>query len=330
MSLLLAVLLALPLPALAQVADPQPPPPECSAILANHVDDNLDPRIEPDCDSTAYYYGIGRDKDYNLARACAYIERFKQVDKDGNLFTGPGILALIYANGDGVPADYELARHFVCEIKEASPSETLARLKDIDRMAQNPKNAGHFGLCATGVSGTTAGWCSSVDLRIHDTTRYNELVKLVDPLTPKQQDAFKVLQSAEQAFEESHVTKELDLTGTFSVSDTLKERDRIRNLFVADFTLFNKPDFSEPVTLGVADAHIDTEYAAIQKNGPRIFRNTTLTVEGVDDTQAIWLKYVAAWRAYEAAVNPTISLDAVATQLDRERLYTLHKLATTF
>ena len=60
---LLPLLLALPLSAAAQAVQQEPPPAACAAILAKPFDGGLDPRIEPDCDSTAYYYGLGRDKD---------------------------------------------------------------------------------------------------------------------------------------------------------------------------------------------------------------------------------------------------------------------------
>jgi hypothetical protein len=50
----------------------------------------------------------------------------------------------------------------------------------------------------------------------------------------------------------------------------------------------------------------------------------------VEETQRTWLKYRAAWLAYEGVVNPTVSSDAIATQISRERLTHLHKLNTTF
>jgi hypothetical protein len=330
MNWLLFLLLSLPLSASAQAVAPEPPPGACGDVLAKHVDDNLNPMIEADCDSTAYYFGIGRDKDYSLARSCAYLERFKHVDQDGSLFTGPGILAMVFANGDGTPRDLDLARRFTCEIKEAAPEETLARLAVLDRMAATPKNAGHFDLCSTSKSGVTQNWCASIELRLKDARRYDELVKMVDGLTPQQQESFKVLQTAEQGYEAEHAEKEIDLTGTAAAALTLQERNRIRALFVSDFALFAKKDFAEPVSLGVIQTHIDDDLASIQKIGPRVFRNTTLTVSGVQDTQAAWVKYVAAWRAYEAAVNPGVSGDAVETQLGRERLFHLHRLNKTY
>jgi hypothetical protein len=327
--LLVALLLSSTLYAAAQDIQDNPVNAECSVVLAKPFDGGLDPNVPPDCDSPAFYFGIGRDRDFASARACAFIERFKDVNKDNNLFIGPGILAMVFANGEGTPRDIDLARRFTCEIKEAAPSETETRLRLLDKIAANPKDARHFDLCATATTGQSATWCESIQLRIHDTRRYDELVKMVDTLTPPQQEAFKTIQAAEQEFEAARAEKEVDQTGTIRGALVQQEQDRIRAQFVSDFKLFAKPDLTEP-SLALADSKMNEEYALVRKNGPSIFRNTTLTVAGVEETQAVWTKYRDAWRKYEGIVNPTVSGDAVATQITRERLTQLHKLATTF
>ena len=86
----------------------------------------------------------------------------------------------------------------------------------------------------------------------------------------------------------------------------------------------------KPVTLTVVDAALNKDYANLRANGASLFRGTTLTVAGVEETQAAWLKYRDAWRAYEGVVNPTVSGDAVVTQIERERLTQLHKLSTIY
>jgi TPR repeat protein len=322
----LLVLFAFPLPALAQTAEPSAKA-ACAAILARHVEPRLDPRVEADCDSSAFYYGIGRERDYAAAAACAEMERFKQVNKDDSLFTGSGVLAMVYANGEGVPRNVEDARHYVCEIKEADAAETEARLKLLDQIAMTPKGAPHFDLCKTGSSGLSEGWCASIEVRLHDAKRYEEMVKIFDALTPAGQEAFKKLQAAEGAFEEQRTVKEVDQTGTARGAFSLEEEDRMRAQFVSDLKLFAKPDFSEPVTLAVVDAKVNAEYANLQANGARIFRDGTITPAGVAETQAAYIKLREAWRAYAAVVYPTVAGDAVVTQLARERLYHLHKLS---
>ena len=328
--LLLALLFCIPVSMAAQADAPEPQPAACAAALAKPFDGGLDPHVPPDCDSSAYYYGIGRDKDYVAARVCALIERYNKVDKDGSLFTGAGILSMVYANGEGTPRDIDLAKRFTCEIKEADFAETDARLKLLDKIAVATKDVPHFDLCKTASNGTSWGWCESIELRLHDAKRYDEMVKIVDGLTPQGVEAFKALQTAEGDFETLRSEKEIDLTGAARGAWTLQEQDRLRAQFVSDLKLFSTAGYSQPVTLATVEALINKDLASIRVNGPKNFQGTTITVAGIEETQRAWLKYRAAWLAYEGVVNPTVSSDAIATQISRERLTHLHKLNTTF
>jgi hypothetical protein len=328
--LLLALLFCIPMSMAAQADAPEPQPAACAAALAKPFDGGLDPHVPPDCDSSAYYYGIGRDKDYVAARVCALIERYNKVDKDGSLFTGAGILSMVYANGEGTPRDIDLAKRFTCEIKEADFAETDARLKLLDKIAVATKDVPHFDLCKTASNGTSWGWCESIELRLHDAKRYDEMVKIVEGLTPQGVEAFKALQTAEGDFETLRSEKEIDLTGAARGAWTLQEQDRLRAQFVSDLKLFSTAGYSQPVTLATVEALINKDLASIRVNGPKNFQGTTITVAGIEETQRAWLKYRAAWLAYEGVVNPTVSSDAIATQISRERLTHLHKLNTTF
>lgn len=332
-ALLTSVMLALPLCVAAQAVQQEvaPPPPACIAALSKPFDGGLDPRIEPDCDSVAFYFGIGRDRDYEAAKSCALIERINHVEaKDGSPFPGAGILSMVYANGDGTPRDIDLAKRFVCENKEAATSETAARLQLLDNIAKTPQTAGRYTLCAVATTTQTLGWCAALQLRVADGKRYDELVKIVDKLSPAGVEAFKKLQAAEADYETARSQKEIDLTGTARGVWVLQEQDRVRAQFVSDLKLFSTPNYSQPVTLATVDALVNKDYASVRLNGARIFTGTTLTVAGVDETQAAWVKYRDAWRAYEGVVNPALSSDAVATQIERERLTQLHKLSIMY
>jgi hypothetical protein len=328
-----AMMLALPLCADAQAVQQEvaPPPAACLAVLAKPFDGGLDPRIEPDCDSVSFYFGIGRDKDYAAAKSCALIERINHVEaKDGSPFPGAGVLSMIYANGDGAPRDFDLAKRFVCENKEAPTSETAARLALLDNIAKTPQTAGRFSLCSVATTSQTLGWCAALQLRVADGKRYDELVRMVDKLPPAGVEAFKKLQTAEADYETARSQKEIDLTGAARGVWVLQEQDRVRAQFVNDLKLFSTPGYSQPVTLAVVEAAVNKDYASVRVNGAKIFLGTTITVAGVDETQAAWLKYREAWRTYEGVVNPSVSSDAVATQISRERLTQLRKLNTMY
>ncbi len=308
----------------------------CHRVLAQPFVNQLDPRIEADCDSTAYYFGIDRPKDYEAARACAYMERnaaltkkSPDTDAESNMFYGPGVLSMVYANGEGTARNLDLARRFVCESRFATPSEMATRLRLLDRIAVTPTLSPHFDLCNTADPGPSEGWCASVQVRLNEAKRYAEMVKIFETLTPKGQDAFKALQAAESAFEQLRIVKEVDLTGTARAAFSLRDEDRLRTQYVSDLKLIAEPGFSQPVTLAVAQAALDKEYANVRANGPKIFANSTITVAGVEETQRAWVKLVAAWRNYVAVAYPGVSGDAVATQLTRERLHYM-KLLSAF
>jgi hypothetical protein len=256
------------------------------------------------------------------------MERFKDVDKDGNIFTGSGVLSMVYANGEGVPRDVELARHYVCESKWAAPAELDARLKLLDRIATTPVKPPHFDVCATSTSGTSEGWCASIQVRLNDARRYDEMVEIFTKLTPQGQESFKALQLAEASFEDLRAEKEVDQTGTARGAFALEEQDRLRKQFVSDLKLFDSPTFSEPVTLAVAEGRLNADLTDLRARSTKLFQNTTLTLAGVEETQRAWLKLRDAWKAYAAVVYPTVPAEAIATQLTRERLYHLHKLLT--
>jgi len=328
---LLALLLCAPPALLAQAAPPTEPPAlpaACAAILAKPYTVALDPAIKPDCDSTALYYGIGRDKSFVAARECALVERAQMADKDVSLFSGPGILSMVYANGEGMPRNLDLARRFVCENKEASTAEMEARLALLDKIAAAPAQDAHFSLCTTASSGVSWGWCTNLQLRQNDEKRSLELGAIYEKLSPEGVEAFKKLQNAEGVYEAARMDKEVDKNGLAQWAWMLQEQDRIRAQFVADLKLFATPDYSQPFTLATVDAVLAKDYANLRANSASLFRGTTLTLAGVDETQAAWQRYRDAWQAYESVVNPSVSSEAVATQLSRERVTQLRKLST--
>lgn len=67
------------------------------------------------CDSEALYYGFAAPPDFPAALQCAYYERAHPKPSMGDPFYGPGVLMMLYANGKGVPRDYDLAIRFACE-----------------------------------------------------------------------------------------------------------------------------------------------------------------------------------------------------------------------
>ena len=97
--------------ALAQPLKAQPP----SGPLAA--------RDLPNCDALALYYGFNGKPNYPAALQCAYYQRAHANPQVGDPFAGPGILSMLYANGQGVDLDLDLAVRFTCENPWAAQAE---------------------------------------------------------------------------------------------------------------------------------------------------------------------------------------------------------------
>ena len=62
------------------------------------------------------------------ALQCGWYERAHLDPSVGNMFEGPGILAMLYANGQGVPRNYDLAIRFACEGDWTAEAEQELRI----------------------------------------------------------------------------------------------------------------------------------------------------------------------------------------------------------
>lgn len=80
--------------------------------------------------SEDYYYGLNRPIDYIKARKCAFIE---MENGDGLVLGGSAILMMIYANGNGVKPNLDIALSLACGL-EATPAETYYRLRHLKQL----------------------------------------------------------------------------------------------------------------------------------------------------------------------------------------------------
>lgn len=95
--------------------------------------------------SEEYYYGFNRPIDYAKARKCAVIE---MENGDGLVLGGSSILMMIYANGNGVKPNLDIAISLACEL-EGAPAEKyyrLLHLKQLQRAATSAEKK-PFDIC---------------------------------------------------------------------------------------------------------------------------------------------------------------------------------------
>ncbi len=102
-------------------------------------------------------------------RLCAYLDREGDDPDDNDLFSGSGMLLMIYANGRGVQRNISLAKRFACEIRGMDEHVIEARFSHLDEIAQDPSRSPVFEACDGIVRSDMDGLCaaySTDDVRI--------------------------------------------------------------------------------------------------------------------------------------------------------------------
>ncbi len=293
-----------------------------------------DPAIKPDCDSTISYFGIDHPVDYTAARSCALAEYASAAS--ANPFYGAGILSMIYANGQSVPADLDLAIRFTCE-SQASAAEIETRL-DILTQDRETRTLAKFDLCETATSINSQGWCTTIDARLSDIDRKQKLSSLQAALSPAATAPFDELQKAEDDFVQQRAANELNLSGTVSSAITLEEQNDLRDQFLADLLAISTPGFHQDIAFPAADKKLDAAYKPLFKAAeksrlprePKTIPNTTISYKGILETQHTWLHLRDAWMTFAKAANSTPDIDKQAAALVTvERTQQLNELIAT-
>ena len=238
-------------------------------------------------------------------------------------FAGPGVLSMLYANGEGVPRNTGLARRFVCENRWAASAELTARLQlldTIDRAAAPP----HFDLCATATSGLSEGACQVIASEKGDVSRSAQRAAFVRQLSPAGKQAFAVLQKADEAFASLHGSNEVDLSGTGRVAFEQQEEDATADQFLADLRSLRQPASSPGITPAQADAALNEAYAHLRRVLPATGGNPgsdfgTLNFADVQETERSWLRLRDQWMRFLAVAFPAYPHDAFLIRLTTER-----------
>jgi hypothetical protein len=308
----------------------------CDAILSKPLspEPSLDPAFTPNCDSTSYYFGIGRPIDFVAARKCAWVERAHPSTSQADMFYGPGILSMIYANGQGIKPDIPLATRFTCEDGWSAPAELSARLAILkqDEDSQKPRT---FDLCDTATSGLSEGTCASIDMRLHEVHRLDTLRLFSDTLSPEALQSFRALQSAEDTFDQLRSENEVDLSGTGRAAFELMEQDKLRDQFIINLKRFSAPSITSPVPLPAADRRLNTAYQRVrqalhptqEQSNASTSPDGTISFDGVQKTQRAWLALRDSWVTFAKASHSQATPDQVAAILTVQRAHQLESLA---
>jgi len=278
------------------------------------------------CDAEASYYGIDMPIDRQRARQCALGER-----RPGGspAIVNPAVLMMIYANGFGAPANYDLALGFACQVGGA-PAELGGRVSRLWAARAGEKWSAPFDQCDDATSGVMTGYCADLQERIAVAARKARLRAAAAGLPPRE---FAALQRAAQRFFEARSTKEVDRSGSQAASLVISERAQLEESFVQALNQVREPVFrpapGDAQALASELARLLARIAACkdlkqtEQSLPGLVNST-----GIRETEQRWLAYRAAFVALALEAHPNTSAEIWISWLTQPRLSQLKELAT--
>jgi hypothetical protein len=167
-----------------------------------------------ECSSTDFYYGLNTKVNFDKALQCAYHERAKTDDIVANPLNGSALLSMLYANGQGVERNLDLASRFVCESSWASVMEIKYRLEFIHNQSKPDTPRANFELCKLITSGLSMGMCEWVRVSLAQMERDAQYLAMTKEWSSEQRSAFQKLKQIAKKFAEAKAGLEQDHTGT--------------------------------------------------------------------------------------------------------------------
>ncbi|HKO52196.1 MAG TPA: hypothetical protein VJV79_31025 [Polyangiaceae bacterium] len=319
----------------ASVAAPPAAPPTVDVVCQEHKD-TLIPKADGEraagelklagCDAEAAYYGLGAPLDPRRARLCALGER----GTDGSFaITNAEVLMMIYANGLGVPKDYDLAIRFACQAGGA-PAELSSRIARLLAARDGNPPSTPFDQCDDASSGLLVGRCAELQERRAASTRQSRLLSATTGMPKAEVEALK---RAARLYFQSRSQREIDRSGTQAAGFVIAERTRLEDDFVRTLEQVREPSFAPPM----ADPHaVDASLAALlarikscaslsaaTQPLPGMVQNT-----GIAETQRHWLEYRQAFVQLALKLHPSTPTGAWSAWVAGPRLDQLSELAT--
>jgi uncharacterized protein YecT (DUF1311 family) len=232
------------------------------------------------------------------------------------------VLMMLYANGYGVPRDYDRAIEHACAF-DAAPAETAARVEHLLRM-KGGEATKPFDLCDDITSGMMGGFCASIAEDRRGRGRNGAFAAVEATLAPAQRPLFAALRRAGATYAEHVGRDENDLSGTARAQISIDATAQVMDELEADLKAAQSGQFpsGDAKTFAAADAALNDVYRkvmALPADDQGRLRMTTVTKAGIRTTQRAWLAYRDAWTKFATARYPSVPADAWKTRLTERR-----------
>ncbi len=275
----------------------------------------------------AYVYGPGKALDYDKGRRCCLV---KGCDRE---------LAMIFANGWGVPRDYDAAIYFLCRAEEIAPAEQWGMLGHVQEMRTKAQPE-DLDYCTWVTSGRGASWCQGLAMD-QLAPKWNDRIETVSrSLNDAVRPALKVLRKAADSFARADggLFALENYGGTIYPSQVLIGQQEQTEAFLAALEKYtrSRAPAASPAEFERADQALNAAYRKqmIQvKADDKQFERTTAGQDSLRDAQRAWIPYRDAWKSFyrlrwKGAATPEALDREIATALTTTRGQELSKLGT--
>lgn len=311
--------------AVCQAAVSQPLPVE-PARLEAQAQSETSPAT-PGCDEQQLYYGFGQPPAYNEALLCAYRHR---ASRDHNFLNGAGTLTMLYANGDAVPRNYELAIRFACESAHEGGQNIDMRLGRLEALRDGKLPSGtRFDLCDEQMSGVMGSYCEHITQKLADVSRTRKLAQLETRLPIRARTMLPALEAEESSFEKARAKGEYTACcGSGAAGFQELDQGQLREQFVINLGRFASGSLprATPADRVKAEQMLRAALADSQGFTPRPTASSMEpTPETLATTERAWEQLFAAWMRFVPIAYPNLALNTAATELLRLRIHQLKK-----
>jgi uncharacterized protein YecT (DUF1311 family) len=286
---------------------------------------------DPSASCMSFLFGEAEDRDYDLGRRCCLTRHCNRE------------LAMIFANGWGVPRDYDAATWFLCRAakdnagQELNPVELGKMLAAVQEMRTSdlPQDLDYCGHIAT--SGVAAAYCEGLAADAEAPRQKRRIAAVADSLGSAARAALADLQTAENAFGEA----ESDLRtlssrgGTGYAGIRLNVRRELAENFLWSLEALGCQ--RAPSALPAAFRDGDRDLNEAYQTASSAFAAAKISAPGrplpeiLQDAQRAWLGYRDAWTAFyrlrwQGAASPEILDREIQMALTRQRTAELREL----
>jgi hypothetical protein len=269
------------------------------------------------CSSVDAYFGFGAPVDPVKARKCALAE----IDRDARTpLGGKPILMMVYANGRGVPRNFDVAIKLACAIGGA-PGDAAGRVHQLDRLKKSDWKGDNFSICDHSSGHELYEQCAILQERFDKIERDQKLKELSSAWSARDRKAFHSFLAQAEEFFQVQAMNGVNMEGTFEVS----EEAFLKNGLLAALEQFERGELPRYSAAEFQRAEAAEHAAYLRTQTGSVAAWGTVTRESVKKSEEAWHRYRDAWISFARQKYPSVSVQSWKTWLALERTTMLNR-----